>query len=107
MGHFDTDPTTTFDEDCSRAISLRAEIAKQQEELKRYDERIMQVIFGRGETTHKSTWGSWSIQNRTTDRLDRAALLAHGVDMDIIKAATKTSVSDPFLVFRVRWPERE
>jgi len=94
------DPTLTFDSDCGIAKSMRGEIKYKQEALRLIDQRIMGVLFGRGVTGHKTDDGSWSIQNKITRSIDRAKLIALGVSLETIEAATNESSSDPFLVWR-------
>lgn len=48
--------------------------------------------------------GSWALGAKVTKTLDPAKLLAAGVAIETIEAATTTSVSEPFVTF---YPKRE
>jgi hypothetical protein len=101
------DPTMTFDSDLGLAKSLRNDIKFKQEALRVIDQRVMQALFSRGEVGHKQPDGSWSIQTKVSKTIDKGALVAAGVSIDIIEAATKESISSPFLVWREKKEKAE
>ena len=67
-----------------QARGLRADIKRQTVEQKALDAEIMAMFYAEGETTLRTDDGTWSIQNRTSKRLDKKLLVLRGVDLDII-----------------------
>lgn len=90
-----------FDDAQREARRLRDEIAGLKQQQKELDGVLMTEVLARGDTSVKIEGeGSWSIQNRTSRRIDKAKLVAAGVDIEVITGATTETTSDPFLVWR-------
>lgn len=61
---------------------------------------LMSRLFAAGESKAKSDQFSVTIQTKTTKVIDRGTLIARGVAIDVVEAATRQTVSDPFVVVR-------
>jgi hypothetical protein len=67
-----------------------------------YDAVAIPRVLGDGLTKYADPEGRFtaSVQKRTTRTISREALIAQGVPVEKIDAATKDSTSEPYLVFR-------
>jgi hypothetical protein len=90
----------TFEERLAHGRMLRAEIKAMQAEQKALDIDLMAEILATGETKLKQEDGTWSVQNRQSEKLDKKRLILLGVNLDIIEEATTRSSSAPFLMWR-------
>lgn len=90
----------------------RADIKTLEERKILIDSEILEHIFESGDTylTPEGGYkvpdgdGSWSVGARTTKTIDRAMLIALGVEVDLIEQATKTTTGSPYVTYH---PKRE
>ena len=89
------------------ARELRADIKVLQAKQRELDQDLMAEILATGETKLRQDQGTWSVQNRTTEQLDKKRLVLLGVALDVIEQATTRSVSAPFLMWRGKADEED
>lgn len=87
----------------------RADIKTLDARKDQIDADIIATLFSRGEAGLKGApQGTWAIENKITRTINRAKLVAAGVDPATIDECTDESVSDPYLkLYPKRGPKDE
>jgi hypothetical protein len=95
---------THFQRQIEYRTHLKAKIDQLEREKNTYDAVLIEHLLGQGQTGYQDPDGRFSaaVQSRRTAVISRGRLIAEGVPVEKIEAATVVSVSDPFLVVRLR-----
>lgn len=87
-----------FEQALTDARTHREDVKTLQDRQALIDADLMATLFSKGETGLKDSSGTWSIQSRETKTIDRAMLIAAGVDVQVIDDCTKVTNSEPYLI---------
>jgi hypothetical protein len=97
-----TENEPTLEEQLDELAARKKRHTAEEDAIKAEEQRLIALLFQQGETEHLTTLFKANIQTNTSSRLSAEVLIARGVDPDIVAAATKTTVSKPFLRFYPR-----
>lgn len=84
----------------TEALTLKQALDAMEERRRVCNEHLIRKMFDKGLTSFEGQYGTAGIQNKTTKTINRAKLIAHGVDPVDIDDSTDISISDPFVVIR-------